>query len=265
MPHRQFLEIVHQFAALPKLDGQARKITFAGGEPLLYCGIVDVIGFAKEQGLVTSLVTNGLHLTPGILARLTPILDWCAISVDSADTVTNRLIGRCTAKGTVLSKEDYIIRARTLREAKVHLKINTVVNRRNLLEDFTPFINAAYPERWKILQCSQMEGENDADFDRWAITPEEFDDFLNYHHEKLGKTDIALVPETQNDIRGTYAIVAPNGCFLDNSDGTCRYSRPIVEVGIETAFSDVRFSSERFRQRNGDYNFTTGKNRSRNN
>lgn len=53
------------------------------------------------------------------------------------------------------------------------------------------------------------------------------------------------------NIYGTYAMVGPNGCFFDNSNGSYRYSRPIASVGIEAAWSEITFSEERFRIRNG--------------
>ena len=70
-----------------------------------------------------------------------------------------------------------------------------------------------------------------------------------------------IVPETQEDIYGTYSMIGPNGCFFDNSRGSYRYSRPIVSVGIETAWPDICFSLERFRERQGDYDFESGLNR----
>ena len=39
-----------------------RKVTFAGGEPLLVEKIQDLILYANKNGLITSLTTNGILL-----------------------------------------------------------------------------------------------------------------------------------------------------------------------------------------------------------
>jgi len=80
-------------------------------------------------------------------------------------------------------------------------------------------------------------------------------------HAGLSREGIVLVPEAQVDIYGTYAMVGPNGCFFDNSLGTYRYSRPIVSVGIEAAWSEDSVSPDRFRGRCGNYDFATAFNR----
>jgi len=60
-----------------------RKVTFAGGEPLLSITVLEDIAHAKRAGLVTSLVTNGSLLTEEKLRHLAPVLDWLTISIDS--------------------------------------------------------------------------------------------------------------------------------------------------------------------------------------
>ncbi len=52
------------FTILDKLkEAGLEKITFAGGEPMLYRWIEDVIRYSKSIGLTTSLITNGSFFT----------------------------------------------------------------------------------------------------------------------------------------------------------------------------------------------------------
>jgi radical S-adenosyl methionine domain-containing protein 2 len=139
------------------------------------------------------------------------------------------------------------------------VKINTVVNQANAEEDFNSFICVARPHRWKLVQATQIAEENGEDFGRWAISDAAFRAFVG-RHAGLSQEGVVLVPETQADIYGSYAMVGPNGSFFDNSTGSYRYSRPIVSVGIEAAWSEITFSVERFRARHGDYDFATGLN-----
>jgi radical S-adenosyl methionine domain-containing protein 2 len=260
IPQPELHEIIRQIAVLPQKAGiGARKVTFAGGEPLLSPTILDDVAFARTQGLVTSLVTNGSLLSEQIIRCLAPILDWLTISIDSLNADTNRRIGRAV-RGIPLSSDDYLAKIQRAQDFGIRVKLNTVVNQANTDEDFNTFIRIARPLRWKLIQATKIIGENDKDFDRWGIDQNQFHNFVARHVGLVGE-GIVLVPEKQTDVYGTYAMVGPNGCFFDNSKRTCRYSRPIVAVGLENAWAEISFSAEGFSARNGDYDFTTGLNR----
>ena len=259
IPQTELHEIIRQIGSVARTYGpSARKVTFAGGEPLLSPTALEDIAFARAQGLVTSLVTNGSLLTKDKIHRLAPILDWLTISIDSLDENTNLRIGRA-ARGVTVSAADYLAKIQTAQALGIRVKLNTVVNQANATEDFNNFVRAARPRRWKLFQATRIAEENGEDFDRWAISEASFRAFVE-RHATLSDEGVVLVPETQADIYGTYAMVGPNGCFFDNSQGTYRYSRPIVSVGIEAAWAEITFSAERFRERQGDYDFVTGLN-----
>ena len=261
LPETDLLSIIHQIAALPApVGGRRRKINFVGGEPLLYPRLEKSLSLSRELGLVTSIVTNGWFLNPDCIKRVAPFLNLVGISIDSIDEASNRRIGRCV-RGQVLTAADYLARIHALRKAGVpSIKINTVVNSHNIDEDFIPFIRDTRPQRWKLLQCIRMEGENSKHFEKWQVSPEAFGAFVK-RHAAIQFPEFNLVPETEADIRGTYAIIAPNGCFLDNVDGTPRYSREILKVGVEAAFAEVSFSEAGFSKRQGYYDAATGNNR----
>lgn len=252
-------EILRQIARAPKPKGcKRRKVTFVGGEPLLFKEIFEAIVYARSFGLATSLVTNGSLLTDDAIQRLGPILDWLTISIDSTDDTTNLQIGR-SFRGKPQTKDEYLQKIKLAQSYGIRVKINTVVNEKNVNEDFNDFIKQARPTRWKILQASRVEEENGSCFNQWAVTQEQFDSFVA-RHSTLSSQGITTVPETQSDIRGSYSMVSPDGRFFDTLEGTYNYSRPILDVGIEQAFSEINFSMESFKQRNGDYDFSTGRN-----
>ena len=72
-----------------------RKINFAGGEPMLYKGLDDLIRAAKESGMTTSIVTNGTRITDAWLDGMSRYLDWIALSIDSSNPETHRRSGAC--------------------------------------------------------------------------------------------------------------------------------------------------------------------------
>jgi radical S-adenosyl methionine domain-containing protein 2 len=143
IPQSELSEIIRQIGNITRTDGSpARKLTFSGGEPLLSPTALEDIAFARTQGLVTSLVTNGSLLTEDKVQRLASILDWLTISIDSLDVDTNPRIGRA-ARGVTLNSEKHLFNIRMDRALGICVKLNTLVNQANAAEDFTDFIRSA--------------------------------------------------------------------------------------------------------------------------
>ena len=229
------------------------KINFAGGEPTLCPWLPDLLRRASELALTTSVVTNGSCITEEWLARTEGCLDWAAVSIDTLDPVKLQSLGRTTRNGP-LTDIDYLRIVEFLKEVGVRLKINTVVTRQNCGEDLGGFISRARPERWKLFQALSVGGQNNGLVDSLLITQEEFDRYVarNRYVESLS---ITVVPESNDLMRGSYVMVDPAGRFFDNVTGAHRYSRPINEVGVEAALGEVWVDPDRFRSRNGRYNW----------
>ncbi len=256
LPREQMFSIVEAVAAAPLPMGKTqRKLTFAGGEPTLCPWLPELIAHAKACGLVTMVVTNGSRCTPDYLRRVAPVLDWLTVSIDSLDAETNRAIGRHDAKGQPLSAESY---AQILAEAgmlRLRTKINTVVNRINHREDMSGFIADSGIARWKVLQVMAVEGQNDAHMDLLSVTRDHFDAYVARHH-RVAEAGIRVVPEPVTSIRGSYAMIDPQGRFFDSSAGHHTYSTPILDSGVSLAFAQVSFDRMAFEQRGGSYDFT---------
>ena len=229
------------------------KINFAGGEPTLCPWLPDLIRRAKELELTTSMVTNGSRVTREWLDRVDGCLDWVAVSIDTVDQEKMKLMGRTTRAGP-LSETDYLRIMDMLKQRGIRLKVNTVVTRSNYDEDLTGFIINAHPERWKLLQVLPVRGQNDGLVDHFVITREEFDSYVsrNRYVESAG---IVVVPESNELMTGSYVMVDPAGRFFDNVAGTHVYSRPINQVGVDTALREISVDPDRFRLRDGLYDW----------
>ena len=233
--------------------GGFEKINFAGGEPTLCPWLPDLLRRASELALTTSVVTNGSCITGKWLARTEGCLDWAAVSIDTLDPVKLQSLGRTTRNGP-MSETDYLRVIELFKEGGVRLKINTVVTRQNCGEDLGGFIARARPERWKIFQVLPIGGQNDGQVDSLLVTREEFDRYIarNRYVESLS---ITVIPESNELMTGSYVMVDPAGRFFDNVAGVHRYSHPINEVGVEAALGQVSVNPDRFRSRNGRYNW----------
>ena len=227
------------------------KINFAGGEPTLCPWLSDLLHRAKNLGFTTSIVTNGSRISPEWLNSVANTLDWATISIDTLDPRKLEDFGRVTRDGP-LGEEAYLNVIDMLKERGIRLKINTVVTRSNCDEDLTGLIARARPERWKLLQVLPVRGQNDGLVDDQVIAPEQFTGYIarNQDVEKMG---VAVIPETNELMTGSYVMVDPAGRFFDNTTGTHMYSRPINEVGVGAALREISVDAGRFRLRDGLY------------
>jgi radical S-adenosyl methionine domain-containing protein 2 len=248
LPREQALALVRILAR--RFD----KLTFAGGEPLLCPWLPELVRVAHEEGAVTMAVTNGSRLRPAVLERLEGCLDWVALSVDSASEETHVKLGRAVAGTQPLSLGDYESLVVRLRRMGVKVKLNTVVTSLNAGEDLTSLVRRLRPERWKVLRVLPVEGQNSGRVEPLLCTDEAFQDFVA-RHRHLEKEGVVMTPEDNEDMRGSYAMVDPAGRFFENTRGFHHYSDPVLDVGMEVAWSQVRFSLERFEQRGGRYDF----------
>jgi radical S-adenosyl methionine domain-containing protein 2 len=252
LPREQALAVVEQLAA-----AGFDKITFAGGEPTLCPWIGELIECARQRGLTTMLVTNGSRLlVPGWLAQHGAALDWVVLSIDSADPRTHERLGRSIAgqPGRALTAEHYQAAAAALRARGVRLKVNTVVTALNAEEDLSELLLALRPERWKVLQVLPVEGQNDGKVEKLLIDERTFRRFCA-RHQRVADSGIELVPEDNEDMTGSYAMVDPAGRFFDNTAGHHSYSRTILDVGVAAAWQDTRFEARRFAERGGVYDW----------
>ncbi|MBL9005290.1 MAG: viperin family antiviral radical SAM protein [Myxococcales bacterium] len=252
LPRDQALAVVEQLAA-----AGFDKITFAGGEPTLCPWLGELIELAKQRGLVTMLVTNGSRLlVPGWLNTNGALLDWVVLSIDSADPRTHERLGRSIVgqAGRALAVDHYLAIAAELRRRNVRLKVNTVVTAENADEDMGDLLFALRPERWKVLQVLPIGGQNDGKVESLLIDEPTFRRYCA-RHQRVTDAGIAIVPEDNEDMTGSYAMVDPAGRFFDNSAGHYRYSRPILDAGLAEAWQDIRFDTQRFEERGGVYDW----------
>lgn len=229
------------------------KITFAGGEPTLCPWLPDLIATAKNAGLTTMLVSNGSKLNERFLQANQHHLDWIAVSIDSLNAVTNIAAGRAISGITPLSIDYYAFLIDRIKQYGYGLKINTVVSGKNYNENMSDFIRYAKPKRWKLFQMLPMKGQNDLNIENLKITDEQFQFFIGSHN---GLWDItSIVPESNIQMTGSYAMVDPAGRFFDNSAGEHTYSKPILDIGARLAIQQMNYDFSKFVSRGGIYNW----------
>jgi len=252
LPKEQAIEVILQLAEIG-----FEKITFAGGEPTLCPWLPELIATAKEAGMTTMIVTNGSKISETFLEANKHTLDWIAVSIDSLNADTNISTGRAIAGNTPLTLDYYASLVGRIKQYGYGLKINTVVNSKNYNEQMNEFIRYAKPKRWKLFQVLPIAGQNDLNINEFKISDEQFRLFLENHNDLYDITSI--VPESNSQMKGSYAMVDPAGRFYDNTTGKHNYSRSIIEIGSRLAIQQVNYDFSKFVSRGGIYNWTMTK------
>lgn len=99
----------------------------------------------------------------------------------------------------------------------------------------------------------KLVGQNDDDYEKFAITREEFEAYVERNRALVGGHPVKLVPEPVELIEGSYVMVNPDGRFYASMGGRASYSSSIFEVGVEKAYNELKYYPERFFARNGYY------------
>jgi radical S-adenosyl methionine domain-containing protein 2 len=202
------------------------------------------------MGFETSLITNGYSLERYL--DIFGYLDMLGISVDSLDENVCKNIGRCTRKGDYLSKEiltALVNRARQV-NPRIKIKLNTVVSEHNYKSNVAGQLQALKPDRLKILRQLPFDGKE-------GITDEQFQLFLDINKQACERENIVI--EDNGDITHSYIMIDPLGRFFQNGNGRdYAYSKPIFEVGVERALSQISFDVEKFLKRYNDGGASNG-------
>lgn len=250
---RRFLSLEKAKELIGQLhQAGTKKLTFVGGEPLLYPDLGQLIIFTKESGITTSIVTNGSLVTKNFLEKYGSSIDWIGLSIYSADPAIENRMGRYS-KQQLQKGSDHIQTIRKLAPKikffGIKLKINTVITSLNWNEDMSFLLTELQPSRWKVFQVLPIKGENDGEVEPLLVTTDQFKYFIQRHKW------LQPVHETNEMMTGSYVMIDPLGRFFDNTSGFLRYSRPILEAGVESAFQDIKFSQKQFMKRGGFYNW----------
>jgi len=247
LQHKAIIRAIAE-APLPKGKVKSRRLNFVGGEPTVCPYLEELLLFAQECGLRTSVVTNGFNLVKQGLPQTFSTLELIGLSIDSLNHQSNLRMGR-SVRGKTISAGEWMHLFDRLGQMGVQVKINTTVTKYNRDENFSNLILEANLLRWKVFQGMCVVGQNDLNRSAWEVSQREFEGFVA-RHKSAG---INPVVEPEAVMRGSYAMISPDGRFFDSTQGFHDYSQPILEVGVERAWNHVCFQEDLFKVRTGTY------------
>ena len=234
-------------------DAGCDKLTFVGGEPTLNRNLPDLLRISKEAGLTTMIVTNGTMLNEHFMNENHEFIDWLSLSLDSQFEQIEKELGR----GTGGHVQQTVDNAKLAREFGVRLKMNSVITKLNYMEDMSEFILELKPERWKVFQVLEIDGQNDLSVGPLLLKDDEFEIF-KCKHRSLIKKGLDVVFEDNDLMRGSYVMLDSLGRFFNNHEGGHDYGPSIFNVGVSKALEYVRWDVNKFVRRGGLYGWRAG-------
>lgn len=205
------------------------EFNIAGGEPMLYPGLTELVKYIRSKGVKASLITNGSLMDEEWIKNYAGLYETIGFSVDSLDDETNRKIGRCDRSGKTMPSGRIVELCGLIRKYAqgCRIKINTVVSALNKDEAMSDFIDEIAADRWKILRMKPFQYGSFSNLDI-QVSDEEFEEFVERNREKNREKDKEDGKEAgvetarrevvvEPDMKASYVLIDSNGCLLDNA------------------------------------------------
>ncbi len=186
-----------------------KKISFSGGEPLLWTGIIDLIKKAKSLGLTTMLITNGSLLTKRKIKSLEKSLDWLTLPLDGSTEQQQQIVGRPKGHFSRILKFLKFLKKRK----KIKVKINTVLCSKNLnnIDKLAELIKRNNIRRWKIFEFFPVRDKALQYKDDYSIKNSDFKRAKKRILPLLKNSSCSVYFGSKDLLEKAYFIIAPDG------------------------------------------------------
>lgn len=231
--------------------GGIRKITWTGGEALLYPHTERLIRRAREAGVITSLITNCILLTSERARCLATHLDWITFSLDGPDPQTQAAMTRNSRHFERIT--GWLDRFQN-EFPQVHRKINTVAAAPNVhaIPDMARLMERFGISRWKIFRFFPVRGCALENCDRFNLD----DDDMRGLSGRMDTVRNAIPGcrvdvENVTEMNDAYLSLLPDGTLRVSHDNRDTVLGSLLTDGLTDllAGSGQVFSGEKHRRR----------------
>lgn len=189
-----------------------KKISWTGGEALLYPNLIELLKIAKSYGIINTLLTNGKILTKEKLVELEPYLDYITFSYDSNNSNINIVMGRGKEHSKHIIELLNFIKENNL---DIKVKINTLISKvnKNEIRDIGNTLVKYKIERWKLFKFMPLRNYAITNSINFEIRDEEFNNVVS-KIKKIYSSDIKIEECNEEKIQKNYLLINSRGDFL---------------------------------------------------
>lgn len=229
------------------ISAGVKKISWAGGEPLLWAHMLDLIEYSKQQGLQTMLITNGSLIKPEMYDRLEASLDWLNLPLEGPSKEIN---AKMTRGATHFDQTMKLLSA--FKNRSVKLKINTVASPINIdyLVDLAQIIKNYKVKRWKIFQFYAVRGFSLKAKQKFTLNSEKFHQVEKQVRDKLKNYDCMVVFEDNRQLEKSYFALAPDGQVYVSDHGKDVFIGDLKKDDVSDVFFHPALDKKKYWQRN---------------
>ncbi len=246
------LSVDDNMTILKKLiDANVEKISFVGGEPLLYEQICKLIEFGKkysENKILFSITTNGILFTDfkdgnivvkeSFLSKIIQNIDWITFSLDAPDNETQVMMGRNDSHFERIST---LIKFIKNKYPKKKIKINTIVSKINYTymdEMYRLLLNYGI-SRWKLFRFLPSRGDALKNRDKYYITENEFDKVINCLISRVDNKKIRITVNDYSQFDNSYVTISSFGELVVYQNGTYHTRLNLLNESLEEVYKYI--------------------------
>lgn len=198
------------------IDLNVEKISWTGGESLLYTHLFELMKEAHNYGIKNNIITNGRNLNGKIIKDIEEYTDYITFSLDSLDDNVNNELGRGIEHAEhIIKLLDYI------KENKINIKVklNSIVTKYNIgyIKGITNIINKYDFERWKLFKFIALRGKSLENAEKFEITEAEYDNLIL--ELKTLNLQCPIVECKREELEHEYLLINAIGEFLVTTNG----------------------------------------------
>lgn len=187
------------------------KITWTGGESLLYPYLFELMEEAHNNGIKNNIITNGRALSTETIDKIENYTDYITFSLDSTNDSINNELGRGIEHGNhIIELLEYI----KLNKKNIKIKLNSIVTKKNIMniKEVVPVVNKYNIERWKLFKFIPLRGisiENKTEFE---ISNDDYSKLI----KELKKENLKcpIIECKEEEIQTKYLLINAIGDFL---------------------------------------------------
>lgn len=190
------------------------KISFCGGEPLLYDDLFSLVSYIKLKNphIKLSMTTNGKCIDDELLKDILKYFDWISFSIDSSKSDVNEFIGRG------YNHLDKVIELLEKCKNLINIKINTVATKINQdeIEEIYKLISFYNVNRWKVFRFFPIR---DAQLNRDLFYLNDIESKrISSLIENLNKTSLFKIEYNDFEGKPSCFSIQPNGSMEDSNN-----------------------------------------------